>query len=197
MGNNIPQKFAKCRSGDARGNIAKDLGISGRRNPANRNVFISNHRTKFSIEVIEMHLHNLILEEDELHFLKKIIQTAKINNEEKENDELFEKIETKLSKENITIPKRGSGYLDDLSDENMIFFNDFKKEYNLNLYHSIAAIIENYKPISEKDLFSLYLSKYGTKRPLILEHQDELKQIIHHVINRLKYKKKIYPSDIL
>jgi len=79
-------------------------------------------------------------------------------------------------------------YLKGLSNSSLDFIKLVLENYDLNLYHSAAAIIQGNHGGSLQGKIDYYIKKYQVKRPWLLGHEKEIAEIFNHVSEKLGRK---------
>lgn len=137
----------------------------------------------------------VIFEDKELELLEKALDWLIANAKDDLNRRMFYRIYKKIEKANTPISDDGVvSYMSGASDSAIELYNHFMKDYNKDLYHSITAVIEGYKKkhseeaVTEESITSYYIEKYKKKRPILLEYDEGLKDMIAHVFSRLSWK---------
>ena len=90
------------------------------------------------------------------------------------------------SYEPISFNERDFGYIKGLSEETKQLFFHVLKNYNLNLYHSAAAIIQGSHGNSVESKYLYYMKKYSPKREYLRGNENKIKEIFEYVYKRLK-----------
>jgi hypothetical protein len=135
--------------------------------------------------------HKVILEEKELTVLIQVLSWAQKNGKDKSKVEIIFGINEKLKKclEGKNIEQYT--YLSGLDKKVKDYFLRIKSEYDLNMYHSIAAVIQNRKKFAVDDFLEYYKQKNMLSRPAIFEDEEALKKLILFVHRRLASKNKL------
>ena len=76
-------------------------------------------------------------------------------------------------------------YISCLPNDIQNFFYKVLKEHNINMYHSVMAVLGNNKCYSEDAIVKLYFDKYQYSRPYVVENRDEVVGLIHYCYKKL------------
>ncbi len=71
------------------------------------------------------------------------------------------------------------GYLRGISQEAKDFVISEVKRGHKNIYHSVMAIIQNRPGLDQQELMEFYLSKYGEKRPYLVENKALVEEVVN------------------
>ena len=130
-----------------------------------------------------MEQYNLGLTHDEITLLKSVIEWAEKKSTNESNRIILGAIKNKINRR--LQYKDNFSYLDGLSEQTKQFFFEFMNEYNINLYHSISAVVQQKSYDSLDKCVENYYLKYKDKRPLLQDKRNELKELINHVCKRI------------
>lgn len=130
----------------------------------------------------------LYLTEDEAEMLEKGLKYLGKSAGSEKVAELVKSVGQKLYAATNS-GKEKDGYLEGLTEGAAWLYKEFLRLYDVNLYHSVSAVMENMRQSGRETtvetVFEQYIKKNQHKRPIILDHQQNLLEMIEHVYSRL------------
>lgn len=85
---------------------------------------------------------------------------------------------TKCIRHTCYVPKGEYAYLNGISEEARQFVISVIDHGEINIYHSVMAIMDNKPKLNREELIEYYFKKYETKRPYLVENKPLVEEVI-------------------